>query len=521
LGNGTLIPNLKNIMPADTDTQSTNHNLGSSAQAFMNKPKKCLIAGKWVEASSGKGFSVYNPATGAVIDMASEGDKTDIDAAVKAARKVFDDPKHKWNTMTPSERGRLIWKIGDLILENLDELAELESLDNGKPVSVAKAADVPLAADLFHYMAGWVTKIEGNTIPISVPYAPGAKFHAFTTREPVGVIGQIIPWNFPLLMAAWKLGPALATGNCVVLKPAQQTPLTALRLGEIIQEAGMPDGVVNIVTGMGETAGAALAAHDDVDKVAFTGSTEVGKMIVAAAARNLKKVTLELGGKSPNIIFKDTADLEASIAGAASAIFFNHGQCCSAGSRLYVEKDIFDEVVDGISTAAGKIKLGPGLDEGTEMGPLVSDEQLNRVTSYMDAGQEAGAKCVTGGTRLGENGYFVSPTVFKNTSDDMSIVSEEIFGPVVVADPFEDTEEIIARSNNSPYGLAAGIWTRDISKAHRVAARLRAGTVWVNTYNIFDAALPFGGYKQSGWGREMGHEVLDLYTETKAICIGL
>jgi phenylacetaldehyde dehydrogenase len=272
---------------------------------------------------------------------------------------------------------------------------------------------------------------------------------------------------------------------------------------------------------MGETAGAALAAHDGVDKVAFTGSTEVGKMIVAAAAGNLKKVTLELGGKSPNIIFKDTADLEATIAGAASAIFFNHGQCCCAGSRLYVEKDIFDEVVDGISTAAGKIKLGPGLDEGTEMGPLVSDEQLNRVTSYMDAGQEAGADCVTGGTRLGENGYFVSPTVFKNTNDDMSIVSEEIFGPVVVADPFEDTEEIIARSNNSPYGLAAGVWTRDISKAHRVAARLRAGTVWVNTYNIFDSALPFGGYKQSGWGREMGHEVLDLYTETKAICIGL
>jgi phenylacetaldehyde dehydrogenase len=337
----------------------------------------------------------------------------------------------------------------------------------------------------------------------------------------VGVVGQIIPWNFPLLMAAWKLGPALATGNCVILKPAEQTPLTALRLGEIMMEAGVPDGVVNIVPGMGETAGASLAAHDDVDKIAFTGSTEVGKMIVNAAAGNLKKVTLELGGKSPNIIFKDTADLEATIAGAASAIFFNHGQCCCAGSRLYVEKDIFEEVVKGVTDAAAAIKMGPGLAPDTEMGPLVSEEQLTRVTGYMNAGVEAGANCVTGGTRLGDQGYFVAPTVITDTRDDMSIVREEIFGPVVVADPFDDIDEIIARSNDSAYGLAAGIWTRDLSKAHRTAARLRAGTVWVNTYNIFDAALPFGGYKQSGWGREMGHESLELYTETKAVCMGL
>ena len=490
-------------------------------QEFLSGTRPLLINGEWKAAASGETFAVYNPASGAEIAQVAEGGAEDINQAVAAARKVFDDPNHAWNTMTPSERGKLIWKIGDLILEHADELAELESLDNGKPMGVAKVADVPLSADLFHYMAGWTTKLEGNTIPISVPYAPGAKFHAFTVREPVGVVGQIIPWNFPLLMAAWKLGPVLATGNCVVLKPAEQTPLTALRLGEILQEVGVPDGVVNIVTGMGETAGAALAAHDDVDKVAFTGSTEVGKMIVNAAAGNLKKVTLELGGKSPNIIFKDTDDLEATIAGAASAIFFNHGQCCCAGSRLYVEKDIFDDVVQGVSAAADAIKLGPGLAADTEMGPLVSDEQLERVTGYMNAGQEAGANCVTGGTRRGDSGYFVSPTVITDARDDMSIVREEIFGPVVVADPFDDPEEIIARGNDSTYGLAAGIWTRDIAKAHRTAARLRAGTVWVNCYNIFDAALPFGGYKQSGWGREMGHEVLDLYTETKAVCLGL
>jgi phenylacetaldehyde dehydrogenase len=349
--------------------------------------------------------------------------------------------------MTPSERGRIVWKTGDLILEHVDELAQLESLDNGKPFLVAQAADVPLAADLFHYMAGWATKIEGNTIDISVPYMPGANFHSYTLREPIGVVGQIIPWNFPLLMAAWKLGPALATGCTVVLKPAEQTPLTALRLAELIAEAGVPDGVVNVVPGFGETAGAALAAHNDVDKVAFTGSTEVGKLIVeAAGASNLKKLTLELGGKSPNIVFDDAED--GAIEGAANAIFFNHGQCCVAGSRLFVQESRYDEVVDG---------------------------------------------------------------------PDMKVVREEILGPVVVAQKFSSLDEIAAQANDTEYGLGAGIWTRDISKAHALAKKLRAGTAWINCYNVFDAALPFGGYKQSGWGREMGHEVLNNYTEVKAV----
>jgi phenylacetaldehyde dehydrogenase len=493
--------------------------ISSTASAWLSKPKYNLIGGKWVCAGSGKSFEVFNPADGSLLTRAAHGDKQDVDQAVAAARRAFDSGP--WRRMTPSERGKLVWRIGDLILQHADELAELECLDNGKPRAVARAADIPLAADLFHYMAGWATKLEGNTIPISVPYAPGAQFHAFTLREPVGVVGQIIPWNFPLLMAAWKLGPALATGNCVVLKPAEQTPLTALRLGELLLEAGVPDGVVNIVTGFGETAGAALAAHPDVDKVAFTGSTDVGKLIVQAAAGNLKKVSLELGGKSPNIIFKDAGDLEAAINGAANAIFFNHGQCCCAGSRLLVEHEIFDDVVEGVAERAKKIKLGPGLEAATEMGPLVSAEQLSRVTHYMSQGKQAGACYVTGGSRAGNRGYFVEPTVIKDVKPNMSIVREEIFGPVVVAEPFTKPEELIPRANQTQYGLAAGVWTKDIGKAHRVAASLRAGTVWINCYNIFDSALPFGGYKQSGWGREMGHEVLELYTQTKAVVVGL
>jgi len=487
------------------------------ADSFVHAQHKLLIDGEWVEAASGETFTSINPATEETLAEVAHGQAEDIDRAVRAARKAFADDS-PWRRMNASDRGRLIWRISELIEEHGDELAMLESLDNGKPYSVARAADVPLAADLFRYMAGWTTKIEGTTVPISALPAPG-EYLAYTLREPVGVVGQIIPWNFPLLMAAWKLGPVLACGCTVVLKPAEQTPLSALRLGELMQEAGLPAGVVNIVTGFGD-AGAALAAHDDVDKVAFTGSTEVGRLIVKAATGNLKKVSLELGGKSPNVVYAD-ADLEGAIAGAANGIFFNHGQCCNAGSRLYVQKQIFDDVVSGVADAAKSIKLAPGTDPEAQMGPLISDEQFGKVLGYLDSGREDGAKAVTGGKRSGERGYFVQPTVLTDTNPNMKVVREEIFGPVVCAIPFDSPDEIVPVANETNYGLAAGVFTRDLSKAHRTAKRLRAGTVWINTYHVFDAAMPFGGYKESGWGREMGSQVLNNYLETKSVVTAL
>lgn len=488
-------------------------------QSFIDQEHKLLIDGQWLAAESGKTFDVTNPADGQTIAAVAEGDKADINKAVAAARRAFEGGR--WPALTASERGRLLWKLADLMEEHLDEFAEIESLDNGKPRAVAAIADVPLAIDLFRYMAGWATKIEGNTISISVPYAPGAEFHSYTLREPVGVVGQIIPWNFPLLMAAWKLGPALATGCTVVLKVAEETPLSALLLGKLIQEAGFPAGVVNIITGFGETAGAALAAHPDVDKVAFTGSTEVGRLIVKAAGEtNLKKLTLELGGKSPNIVLPD-ADLPAAIAGAANAIFFNHGQCCCAGSRLFVHRSQFDQVVEGVADQARQIKVGPGMHPDSGMGPMVSRIQQDRVCEYLESGFRDGAQAVVGGQRGEGEGYFVQPTVLVDTRPDMDVVREEIFGPVVAAVEYDDPAELIASANDSVYGLAAAVWTRDISNGHRIAKQLRAGTVWVNCYNVFDAALPFGGYKQSGWGREMGHEAIDQYTQTKAVTVQL
>ena len=493
--------------------------LSAPVKKFVGQPRQALINGRWQNAQDGKTFEVFNPATEAVIGHVADCKKADVDLAVAAARKAFEEGP--WPNMSPSARGKILWKIGDLILEHLEELAQLESLNNGKPIGVARAADVPLAADLFHYMAGWATKIEGSTLSLSVPYTPDAQYHAYTRKEPIGVVAQIIPWNFPLLMAAWKLGPVLTAGCTVVLKPAEETPLSALLLAQICLDAGLPPGVLNVVTGFGETCGAPLAAHPGVDKVAFTGSTEVGKLIVKAASNDLKKVTLELGGKSPNIVLDD-ADMSLAIPGASNAIFFNHGQCCCAGSRLFVQEKSYDQVLEGVSAAARKIKIGPGLNPATEMGPLVSKVQFDRVTGFLKSGRDEGARTVAGGQRHGETGFFVQPTVLDGTRDSMKVYKEEIFGPVVTVMPFKEVDDdIIRRANDSVYGLAAGIWTSNIQRAHRIANKLRAGTVWINCYNIFDASMPFGGYKQSGWGREMGQEVLKNYLETKSVCMSI
>jgi phenylacetaldehyde dehydrogenase len=490
--------------------------INSKTAEFFSRQHRMLIDGRFVLAASGKTFPVYNPASGEVVAHVPEAEQEDVDRAVNAARNAFDNGP--WSKMTTSQRGQLIWKVADLLEANLEEFAEIESLDNGKPFSVAKVADLPLAIDMFRYMAGWSTKISGSTLN----FAPPDAFHSYTLREPIGVVAQIIPWNFPLLMAAWKLAPALAAGCCVVLKVAEQTPMSALRLAELFDQAGFPPGVVNILTGYGEGAGAPLAAHPLVDKVAFTGSTEVGKLIVKASAGNLKRVSLELGGKSPAIIFPD-ADLGRAIPGTASAIFFNQGQCCCAGSRLFVHESLYDKVLQGVSDIASGIQMGAGIDPKTEMGPLVSEEQFARVTGYIDAGVREGAKVAAGGKRHGDRGYFVQPTVLTDVKPTMKVVQEEIFGPVVCAESFSDSDldRVAREANNSIYGLAASVWTKDLGTAHKMARRLQAGTVWINCHNVFNASLPFGGYKQSGWGREMGEEVLHNYTQVKAVTAAL
>jgi aldehyde dehydrogenase (NAD+) len=478
------------------------------------KPQQpMLIGGKWVDSVSGKTFPTLNPCTGEKICDVAEGDRADIDLAVKAARKAFESGP--WAKMTASERGRLMNKLADLIEKNTDELAALESLDNGKPYLDARNIDLPLTVKCDRYYAGWADKIHGKTIPVE-----GA-FHCYTRHEPVGVVGQIIPWNFPLLMQAWKWGPALATGCTVVLKPAEQTPLTAMRVAALAQEAGIPDGVLNVVPGYGPTAGAAITSHMDVDKVAFTGEYTTGQIIMEAAAKsNLKRVTLELGGKSPNIVLAD-ADLDAAVEGAYFGLFFNQGQCCCAGSRLFVEEKVHGQFVEKMVKKAKSRKVGDPFDPGTEQGPQVSQEQFDRVMGFIDAGQKEGAKMLCGGKRVGQKGYFIEPTIFDGVTDNMKIAKDEIFGPVMNILKFKDIEEVTQRGNQTYFGLAAAVWTRDITKAHRLANSLRAGTVWINCYDVFDAAAPFGGFKMSGIGRELGEYALSNYTEVKTVYVNL
>lgn len=490
----------------------------AAVASFLKRASKLLIGGEWVESKSEKRIPIMDPATGRQIASVPDANAADVERAVAAARQAFE--KGPWPDLLPAQREALIWKLSDLVEQHADELAELESLNNGKTKVMASIIDVPGTRDYFRYMAGWATKLEGSTFNTSIQGPPGMKFHTYTVREPVGVVGQIVPWNFPLAMASWKLGPALASGCTCILKPAEQTPLTALRLGELILEAGFPPGVVNILTGLGETAGAALVANAGVDKIAFTGSTEVGKLINKSATDTLKRVSLELGGKSPVVVLPD-ADLSTVVGGAANAIFFNSGQVCTAGSRLFAHKKVFDQVLEGLAGAAQAIRLGPGLDPQTEMGPLVSKEQQERVLGYIDSGRKQGAKVVTGGDAPSSSGYFVKPTVLANVKPDMKVVREEIFGPVVVAQRFEDLDDIAALANDTPYGLAASVWSKDVSAVHRLVPKIKAGTVWVNCHNFVDPAMPFGGFKQSGFGREMGRAVFELYTELKSVCIAI
>ncbi|KAF0965810.1 aldehyde dehydrogenase family protein [Rhodococcus sp. T7] len=486
----------------------------SRVTSFLTNPVLHMIDGRNTPSASEEFFGTFNPCNGDELAQVAFGGEDDVDRAVTAARRALDGP---WGRMTPAERSKILWRVGDLLEERVEDFALVEALDNGKPLTYARLVDVPLSADWFRYMAGWPTKLEGSTIPVTSTAAPGDYF-AYTVREPVGVVAAIVAWNFPLLLAAWKLSPALAAGNTVILKPAEQTPLSAALLGEVLRDAGIPDGVVNIVQGHGDSVGAALTTHPGVDKVSFTGSTEVGRRIVGSARGNLKKVTLELGGKSPNIVFDD-ADIDAAIQGAAMAIFFNQGEACEAGSRLFVQSKVYDQVVDGVARIAAELKVGDSLDPDSQIGPMVSERQLHTVLGYLDSGRAEGAIAVTGGGRKGDIGYFVEPTVLVDTKPTMRVVKEEIFGPVVTVMPFDNADDVVSAANDTEYGLAAGVWTSDVSNAHTIAAKIKAGTVWINSYHVLDPALPFGGYKQSGWGREHGAAVLDAYTETKTVII--
>lgn len=483
---------------------------------WLKKPKKLLIDGKWVDAESGKTFETVNPATGQVLTTVAEGGKADVDKAVKAARKAFEEGP--WRKMAAAERARLIYRLADEIEKRADEFAQIETLDNGKPIKESRWVDVVQAVETFRYYAGWVTKLEGETTNVN------PNFFTYTLREPIGVVGQIIPWNFPLLMAAWKLGPALACGNTLLLKPAEQTPLTAIKLGELCCEVGFPPGVVNIITGFGaNSAGEAISNHMDIDKVAFTGEDKTGREIVKASLGNLKRVSLELGGKAPNIVFAD-ADIDAAVKGAIMGIFFNQGQVCCAGSRLFLDNKIHDEFMTKLQDRVSKMKQGPGIDETTQIGAQVSKEQVERIMGYIEAGQKEGAKLVCGGERpQGElaKGYFVKPTIFDNVKNDMKIAQEEIFGPVLAVIPFNTMEEVAEQANKTSFGLSGAVWTTDIKKAHKFAAHIKAGTIWVNCYNMFDPQMPFGGYKMSGYGRELGKQSIELYSNTKSVWINL
>jgi aldehyde dehydrogenase (NAD+) len=486
----------------------------ATAAQVQIKPGKLFIGGKWVDSATGKTFPTVNPATGEVITHLAEGDERDADAAVGAASQAFESGP--WAEMSAADRAKILWKIGDLIDKYNEEFGTLETLDNGKPIFESRQIDMPMVAEVFRYYAGWATKIHGETVPVRGP------FLHYTLREPLGVVAAIVPWNFPLLLASWKVAPALATGNTVVLKPASWTPLTALRLAEVCQEAGLPDGVLNVITGPGSTLGKALVRHPAVAKVAITGETRTGQEILRDSADTLKRVTLELGGKSPNIVFAD-ADLESAVRGATIGIFYGKGEVCAAGSRLFVEKKIHDEFVEKLAARASKMQPGDPMDPKTRFGALVHEKQMKTVLGYIEKGKAEGAKLVAGGeaTTVNGKGCYVKPTVFDGVRNDMTIAREEIFGPVLATIAFDDIEDAVRQANDTPYGLAAAVWTRDIAKAHRVARRIQAGTVWINTYNNYDPAAAFGGYKMSGYGRELSLHAMEHYTQVKSVWVNL